>query len=78
MTPLSSPSVTRRTASPATAINVLIAGGFSIAGLISPKSILPAGPAPIDAPSAFPTVTTVTSFADVETGRQPERRRAER
>jgi hypothetical protein len=53
MTPLSSPSVTRRTASLATAINVLIAGGFSIAGLISPKSILPAGSAPTDASFIF-------------------------
>ncbi len=124
MTPLSSPSVTMSIASLVTAINVLIAGGFSIAGLMSPKSILPAssaptdasfifamyavartiplalmaliaihkhsepallilgtlagGSAPIDAPSAFPTVTTVTSFADVETRRQPERRRAKR
>jgi hypothetical protein len=30
-------------ASLVTAINVLVASGFSIAGLISPKSILPAG-----------------------------------
>ncbi len=46
MTPLSSPSVTMSIASLVTAINVLIAGGFPIAGLMSPKSILPASSAP--------------------------------
>jgi hypothetical protein len=53
MTPLSSPSVTMRIASLVTAINVLIAGGFSIAGLMSPKSILPASSAPTDASFIF-------------------------
>jgi hypothetical protein len=53
MTPLSSPSVTSRVASLVTAINVLIAGGFSIAGLVSPKSILPPGSAPTDASLIF-------------------------
>ena len=53
MTPLSSPSVTKRIASLVTAINVLIAGGFSIAGLMSPKSILPASSAPTDASFIF-------------------------
>jgi len=36
-----------------TAINVLVAAGFSIAGLVSPKSILPAGNAPTDASFIF-------------------------
>jgi hypothetical protein len=49
MTPLSSRSATKRIASLVTAINVLVASGFSIAGLISPKSILPAGYAPTEA-----------------------------
>jgi hypothetical protein len=53
MTPLSSRSVTRRIASLVTAINVLIAGGFSIAGLVSPKSILPADYAPTEASVIF-------------------------
>jgi hypothetical protein len=43
MTPLSSPSVTKRIASLVTAINVLIAGGFSIAGLMMPMLVLDAG-----------------------------------
>jgi hypothetical protein len=53
MTPLSSPSVTMSIASLVTAINVLIAGGFSIAGLMSPKLILPASSAPTDASFIF-------------------------
>lgn len=53
MTPLSSPSAPMRIASLVTAINVLVAGGFSIAGLVSPKSILPAGSAPTDASLIF-------------------------
>ena len=53
MTPLSSPSAPMRIASLVTAINVLVAGGFSIAGLVSPKSILPAGSAPADASLIF-------------------------
>jgi len=36
-----------------TAINVLVASGFSIAALISPKSILPAGYAPTEASFIF-------------------------
>jgi hypothetical protein len=39
----SSTSARRHIASLATAINVLVATGFSIAGLVSPRSILPAG-----------------------------------
>jgi hypothetical protein len=53
MTPLSSPSAPKRIASLVTAINVLVAGGFSIAALVSPKSILPAGYAPTEAPFIF-------------------------
>src|ERR1700716_4107365 len=53
MTPLSLPSAPRRIASLVTAINVLVAGGFSIAGLVSPKSMLPAGCAPAEAPFLF-------------------------
>src|SRR3979490_2746787 len=53
MTPLSSPSAPKRIASLLTAINVLVAGGFSIAGLFSPKSILPAGYAPTEASFIF-------------------------
>jgi hypothetical protein len=53
MTPLSSPSAPKRIASLVTAINVLVAGGFSIAALVSPKSILPAGYAPTEASFIF-------------------------
>src|SRR3979409_540249 len=53
MTPLSLPSAPRRIASLVTSINVLVAGGFSIAGLVSPKSILPAGYAPTGASFIF-------------------------
>src|ERR1700730_9110181 len=53
MTLPSSPSTAKRIASLVTAINVLVAGGFSIAGLVSPKSILPAGYAPTDASFIF-------------------------
>ena len=53
MTLLSSPSTAKRIASLVTAINVLVAGGFSIAGLARPKSILPAGYAPTDASFIF-------------------------
>jgi hypothetical protein len=53
MTALSSPSMAKRIASLVTAINVLAAGGFSIAGLVSPKSILPAGYAPTEASFIF-------------------------
>jgi hypothetical protein len=53
MTPLSSPSAPKPIASLVTAINVLVAGGFSIAGLVSPKSMLPAGYAPTEASFIF-------------------------
>ena len=53
MTPLSSPSAPKRIASLLTAINVLVAGGFPIAALVSPKSILPAGYAPTEASFIF-------------------------
>jgi nitrate reductase gamma subunit len=36
-----------------TAINVLVAAGFSIAGLISPHAVLPPGDAPTEASSLF-------------------------
>ena len=53
MTALFSLSTATRIASLVTAINVLVAGGFSIAGLVSPKSILPAGYAPTEASFIF-------------------------
>jgi hypothetical protein len=53
MTALSSRSAAMRLASLATAINVLVASGFSIAGLVSPASILPIGYAPTDASFIF-------------------------
>ena len=53
MTALFSLSTAKRIASLVTAINVLVAGGFSIAGLVSPKSILPAGYAPTEASFIF-------------------------
>jgi hypothetical protein len=40
-------------ASLVTAINVLVAGGFSIAGLISPQAVLPTGYVPTEASSLF-------------------------
>jgi hypothetical protein len=40
-------------ASLVTAINVLVASGFSIAGLISPQSVLPAGYVPTESSSLF-------------------------
>jgi hypothetical protein len=40
-------------ASLVTAINVLVASGFSIAGLISPQSMLPAGYGPSEASALF-------------------------
>jgi hypothetical protein len=42
-----------RIASLVTAINVLVAGGFSIAGLVSPTSILPASYVPTEASFLF-------------------------
>src|SRR3979490_1768144 len=53
MTSLSSRSAANRIASLVTAINVLVASGFSIAGLVSPKSILPAGYVPTEDSSIF-------------------------
>jgi hypothetical protein len=53
MTPLSSRGTWVRIASLVTAINVLVAGGFSIAGLVSPKSILPASYVPTEASLIF-------------------------
>ena len=53
MTPLSSQSAPMRLASLVTVINVLVAAGFSIAGLVSPRSILPAGYAPTEASFIF-------------------------
>jgi len=53
MTSLSSRSAANRIASLVTAVNVLVAGGFSIAGLVSPKSILPADYAPTEASFIF-------------------------
>jgi hypothetical protein len=53
MTSLSSPLAPKRFASLMTAINVLVAGGFSIAGLVSPKSIAPAGYAPTETSFIF-------------------------
>lgn len=42
-----------RVASLMTAINVLVASGFSIAGLVSPRSVLPASYVPTDASFIF-------------------------
>jgi hypothetical protein len=42
-----------RLASLVTAVNVLVAGGFSIAGLVSPKSILPTDAVPTEASFIF-------------------------
>jgi hypothetical protein len=53
MTPLTSRPVARRIASLVTAINVLVAAGFSIAGFTRPDSILPTGYAPTDASFIF-------------------------
>jgi hypothetical protein len=53
MTPLSSRATPMRIASLVTAINVLVAGGFSIAGLVSPESILPASSVPTEASFIF-------------------------
>jgi hypothetical protein len=53
MTPLCSRATSMRIASLVTAINVLVAGGFSIAGLVSPESILPASYVPTEASFIF-------------------------
>jgi hypothetical protein len=49
----SSPAKTMRLASWITAIDVLVAGGFSIAGLVKPESILPGGEVATRASSIF-------------------------
>lgn len=51
-TPSSSPRA-MRIASATTAVNVIVAGGFSIAGLIYPASIMPADYVPTAASSVF-------------------------
>jgi hypothetical protein len=53
MTPLSSRATRMRIASLVTAMNVLVAAGFSIVGLVSPKSILPANYIPTEASFIF-------------------------
>ena len=53
MTTHSSLPKAMRIASVITAVNVMVAGGFSIAGLISPASILPANCIPTQASSIF-------------------------
>src|SRR6266480_2653781 len=53
MTPLASRTAAVRIASLVTAANVLVASGFSIAGLIRPMSILPAGSTPTEASFIF-------------------------
>ncbi len=53
MTPLASRPAPMRIASLVTAINVLVAAGFSIAGVVSPKSILPVGYTPTEASFIF-------------------------
>jgi hypothetical protein len=50
---LSSRTTALRVASLITAINVLVAVGFSVAGLINPKLILPAGYVPTEASFIF-------------------------
>ena len=46
-----------------TAVNVLIAAGFSIAGLVSPKSILPAGSVPGEASFIFAMYAAARSIS---------------
>jgi hypothetical protein len=53
MRPLPSLARPMRIASLVTATNVLVAAGFSIAGLVSPKSILPVGYVPTEASFIF-------------------------
>jgi hypothetical protein len=53
MTQLSLRSAPMRLVSVVTAINVLVAAGFSIAGLVSPTSILPTGYVPTEASFIF-------------------------
>src|SRR5882724_10261892 len=42
-----------RLASALTALNVVVASGFSIAGLVKPELVLPTGAAPTDASAIF-------------------------
>ena len=53
MRPLPSRATPMRIASLVTGMNVLVAVGFSIAGLVSPKSILPGGYVPTEASFIF-------------------------
>jgi hypothetical protein len=53
MRPLASRATPMRIASLVTGMNVLVAAGFSIAGLVSPKSILPVSYAPTEASFIF-------------------------
>ena len=53
MTTISSQAKAMRLASFITAANVLVASGYSIAGLISPESILPANSVPTKASFIF-------------------------
>jgi hypothetical protein len=62
MTLFSSASAPKRIASVVTAINVLVASGFSIAGLVNPKSILRAGYVPTEASSIFATYAAARSI----------------
>jgi hypothetical protein len=52
-----------RTASWITALNVLIASGFSIAGLLRPESILPAGYVPTNASFVFALYAAARSIS---------------
>ena len=53
MRPLRSRATPMRIASLVTGMNVLVAAGFSIAGLVSPKSILPVSYVPTEASFLF-------------------------
>jgi len=53
MTTASPPTKTMRLVSAITAINVLVASGYSIAGLLRPQAMLPAGSLPTDASFLF-------------------------
>ena len=53
MRPLPSRATPMRIASLVTGMNVLVAAGFSIAGLVSPKSILPVSYVPTEASFIF-------------------------
>lgn len=53
LTSLSSRNARKRIFSLVTAINVVVAAGFSIAGLVSPRAILPVGAVPNEASFIF-------------------------